>query len=287
MLSQVCPHHERNKAMRMLILTLAALLASATAAPVPEYSTAWRAAYIEPTPNVTPPHIVGKAQYQLGEKIALSFDGATPPDAVISFSWRCDGTEFERQGTAGDVLYVWTTKPGVYTAELIVTYQITMLKPGPNFKNDKTDLVETTLTLPLPTLKHVLAVGTPEPEPEPSPQPGPTPGPRPGSLGALISSATVRATLVELFTDLAQAVRDGAFTSTGHFRAGYRKTIADAKASGELPAEGLTPIDKPISDRITAAIGLSDTVLDDVKKTKLAETLASVSGEFVDVVPNK
>jgi hypothetical protein len=271
------------------------LFAVMTSAAIPEHSIVQRneathAATLQwadttPTPDLAPPTIAGKDHYDLGEKISFRFDGTAPDNAEIAFAWSVvsdESVETERHGAAGDELYVWTTHPGAYEAQLLVTYQIAILKPGPKFKEDKTDLIESTLTLSLPTLKHVFVVGTPEPEPEPEPKPEPTPGPKPGSLGALIESAQVRASLVEFFADLAGAVRDGAFTTTSHFRAAYRKAIADAKAQGELPIAGLSAIDKPISDRIAGAIGLADAAIDEAKKTQLAMTLDQVSEEFRD-----
>lgn len=128
-------------------------------------------------------------------------------------------------------------------------------------------------------------VGAPPPGPTPPPFPPgpepqpPNPNPPPGSLAALVPDPAHRAMLAEFYGDLAAAVRAGQFTTTSHFREGYRQAIATGKANGTLP-QGLAAINKPISDRIVAAITLADTPLDEAKKTALAVCLEGVAAEF-------
>lgn len=117
----------------------------------------------------------------------------------------------------------------------------------------------------------------PQPPPDP-PEPDPVP-PTPTGLGALVPDPAHRALLAEFFGDLAAEVRKEAFANTSHFRAGYRKAIADGKTTGQLPT-GLSAIDKPVSDRLSAAIGLNDVPLDPALRTALANVLDGIAGEF-------
>ncbi len=114
--------------------------------------------------------------------------------------------------------------------------------------------------------------------PGPTP-PDPTP-PAPGTLGALVPDPAHRALLAEFYSDMATVVRSGSPASTGEFYAGQRKAVADAQAAGKLPT-GLGAISKPISDRITAALGgTADVPLDAAKRTTLADALDSIAAEF-------
>jgi hypothetical protein len=115
------------------------------------------------------------------------------------------------------------------------------------------------------------------PDPTPVP-PGPQPGPIP-PLAALVPNRAHRLLLAEWYTDMAAAVRADAYTSTSHFRNGYRLAIDQAQSTGKLPT-GISAVDKPISDKIAAAIGLGDVPLDEAKKDALAATLDSVAAEF-------
>jgi hypothetical protein len=108
--------------------------------------------------------------------------------------------------------------------------------------------------------------------------PGPGPGPIP-PLAALIPDRASRTLLAEFYGDLAAAVRAGAFSSTSHFREAYRLAISQAQSTGKLPT-GLSAVDKPISERIKAAITLSDVPLGPINTTALAAVLDSVAADF-------
>lgn len=108
----------------------------------------------------------------------------------------------------------------------------------------------------------------------------PTPNPKPpGPLAALVPDPAHRALLAEFYSDMAEAVRSGAFKTTTHFRAGQQEAIKVAKANGKLPTT-LGAINTPISERIVAAIGLAEVPLDDAKKTALVASLESIAADF-------
>ena len=97
-------------------------------------------------------------------------------------------------------------------------------------------------------------------------------------LSALVPNPEHRALLAEFFDDLAGAVEENKFDTIDHFRAGYRKSVADAKADGVLPA-GLSAIDKPISDMIGAAIPLTGQFTEQTKQALVA-VLDKIAADF-------
>ncbi len=112
------------------------------------------------------------------------------------------------------------------------------------------------------------------------PGPGPGPGPIPQqTLRDLLPSDEHREKWATFFGDLAIVAKTGAYSTTAGFRNGYRQAIATAQAAGNLP-KGAAAIDKPVSDRIAAAIGLADTTLDAAKQAALVACLESISAEI-------
>ncbi len=193
------------------------------------------------------PRIEVKPNYKVGEKIEINFVGDTVTDAEASLHWTLPPTVQSEAGSSdGRRLLVWAS-PGLYDVKLNVSYSLDVLVPDPN---DSTKTKVRRLVLPAYEYVATFKVGdVPDPKPEPD---APLTG-----LAALVPDRAKRVACSEFFDDLAQAASEGAFTSTSHFRAAYRKAIADAQASGDLP-KGIAALDAPISTRIGTAIGLAD-----------------------------
>lgn len=115
------------------------------------------------------------------------------------------------------------------------------------------------------------------PGPEPPNPPAPPDPPQPGTLAALVP-AEARLPLAEFYADWAKTIRSGTVTTTGQFRAAHQQSM---KALQDvLAASGWSAINKPISDRIAAAVGLADATLDATKREALAAALDAISREF-------
>lgn len=252
----------------------------AAATLVPEISSFARAntststgTELQPLPQ--PLRVVAAERYEVGQKIELLVEGGSVPNATAVYSWTIPLGVAEERVDDGRRMLLWA-RPGEYVVTLNAYYTIVIPTQDPE-NPDK--WVPTSYTLPPYTATVQFKVGSYTP-PAPEPAPEPAPGPRPGTLGELVPVAAYRALLVDFFQDLADAVDQGLFTTTGHFRSGYRRAISDGKASGALPKDGLTAIDKPISDRLAAAVGLEDVPLDAAKKSALVNELKLISGEF-------
>lgn len=115
------------------------------------------------------------------------------------------------------------------------------------------------------------------PGPEPPTPPDPQPEPQPGTLASLVP-AEARLPLAEFYADWAKTIRSGTVTTTGQFRTAHQQSM---KALQDvLAASGWAAINKPISDRIAAAVGLADATLDATKREALAVALDAISREF-------
>lgn len=227
--------------------------------------------------------IVVPADSKLGEPIVATVQGEAPADAKVVYDWRSGAGVSFLPVDDGQTLHVWA-KPGSHRLECTVATQvirkIVVFVPDPKFPEDVTKAKLQTLEIAesLDVKRHEATFtveGSIPPGPEP---PGPLPEPKPGTLGALVPAET-RLPLAEFYADLATVVRAGGFKSTTHFRDGYRLAIKTAQDSGKFPV-GVSAIDKPISDRITAAITLAESPLDATKAAALATALESISAEF-------
>ena len=93
-------------------------------------------------------------------------------------------------------------------------------------------------------------------------------------LASKIADENARNQVSAYFRDLSVAIRDPScpVTTSGEFRQSYRASVKHFVSLSKLP--DLEPIDKPISDSIAAAIGLSDQSLDG--EPPLRHSLANV-----------
>lgn len=221
------------------------------------------------------PRIVLADSYKVGEKIVVSFEGDTIEDAEASLHWTLPPTVQSEAGSGdGRRLLLWAS-PGLYDIQLNVSYSLDVMVPDQD--NPGKSKVRK-VTFP-PYIYHAkLNVGGVVP-PEPGPGPQPEPDKPLTGLAALIPDREKRHAAAEFYEDLALAAGRELYTSTSHFRTAYRAAIATAQASGELP-KGLAPIDKPISDRIAAAIGLADVALDAAKRDALVIELRRIATEL-------
>ena len=113
---------------------------------------------------------------------------------------------------------------------------------------------------------------------DPTPKPNP-PGPL-SPLAALIPDPAHRALIAEFYADMAGVVREGGAATVADFYAAQRRAVDAAQANGKLP-KGLAAINKPISDRITAALGgTENTPIDATKRAALAAALDGIAAEF-------
>ena len=220
------------------------------------------------------PQIVVQPSYKLGEKIVVEFQGETIQDAETSLDWTLPPTVQSEAGSSdGRRLLLWAPS-GLYNIELRTSYTLEVLVPDPD-KPGESKVRKVTFPPYTYTAQFAVEGTVPGPVP-PGPEP---PGPKPPltGLAALVPDAAKRVIVAEFYEDLAAA--SAQFVSTSHFRAAYRKAIADAQASGELP-KGISALDKPISDRIAAAIGLADVKLDAAKQAALAAELNNIAKEL-------
>jgi len=119
---------------------------------------------------------------------------------------------------------------------------------------------------------------TPGPDP---PEPGPAPPPvdPPGQLAALLPAGADRAKFAEFYRDLAAVVEaETATMTTGQFREVQRLSVERFKAERRLP--DAPALNKPISDRIAAAIGMDDRPMDTALKAELVAALRRIAEDF-------
>jgi hypothetical protein len=229
--------------------------------------------------------IIVPAESKLGEPIVASVQGDTPEGAKVVYDWRSGAGVSFLPVDDGRSLHVWA-KPGTHRLEVTVATQvirkIVVFVPDPEFPTDVTKAKLQTLEIAesLDVKRHEATFkvegGAPEPPPGPEP-PGPLPEPKPGTLGALVP-AEARVPLAEFYADWASTVRSGVIASTSHFRTAHQQAATALQASGRLPS--LAAVNKPISDKLAAAIGLEDASLDVAKRELLAAALDSIAKEF-------
>lgn len=208
------------------------------------------AVVVSVTTTDTAPQIVVQPSYKLGEKIVVEFLGASVADAEASLHWTLPPTVQSESGSSdGRRLLLWAPS-GLHDLKLSVSYSLDVLVPDPDSPG-KSKIRK--LVLPAYTYTAQFKVGDGVPDPVPGPKPDPN-VPLTG-LAALVPDAVKRHLVSEFYADLSQAVANGAFVTTTHFRNGYRKAIADAQGSGALP-KGIAALDPIISGRISVAIGL-------------------------------
>lgn len=223
------------------------------------------------------PGIVVQPSYKLGEKIVVQFEGDTIEDAEASLHWTLPPTVQSEAGSSdGRRLLLWAPS-GLYDIKLQMSYTLDVMVPD---KDKPGEFKVRKITFPPYEYSAQFKVGDAPSPPGPTP-PGPTPPPGPAppltGLAALVPDAAKRALVAEFYADLAAASNQ--FVTTSHFRNAYRAAIAAAQTSGELPT-GLAALDKPISDRIAAAIGLADTAMDAAKQAALAAELNRIAQEL-------
>lgn len=225
------------------------------------------------------PHIeVQATPFKVGEKIVVSLIGDTIPDAETSLHWTLPPTVQSEAGSSdGRRLLLWAP-PGLYDVKARVSYTLDVLTPDPA-DPAKTKVRKVTFPPYEYATQFKVEGSVPGPTP-PEPEPGPKP-PGPDvpltGLAALVPDKEKRMLVAEFYEDLAAG--SVAYVSTGHFRTGYRAAIAAAQGSNELP-KGIAALDKPISDRITAVIGLADVLMDSVKQAALAAELNRIAKEL-------
>lgn len=226
--------------------------------------------------------IIAPAESKLGEPIVASVQGDAPEGAKVVYDWRSGAGVSFLPVDEGRSLHVWA-KPGTHRLECTVATQvirkIVVFVPDPAFPTDVTKAKLQTLEIAesLDVKRHEATFkveGGSPPGPEP---PGPLPDPKPGTLGALVP-AEAREPLAEFYADWASTVRSGAIASTGHFRTAHQQAATALQAAGKLPS--IAAVNKPISDKIAAAVGLDDVALDIAKRELLAAALDSIAKEF-------
>ena len=217
--------------------------------------------------------IVVEPSYKLGQKIVVQFEGTTIEDAETSLNWTLPPTVQSESGSSdGRRLLLWAPS-GLHDIKLSVSYTMEVLVPDPADPT-KTKVRRVTFP-PYEYAAQIKVDGFPVPGPQPPPPVDPD-KPLTG-LALLVPDSAKRALVAEFYDDLAASV--GLYTSTSHFRSAYRSAIATAQGSGLLP-KGIAALDKPISDRIAAAIGLADVTMDQAKRDALAAALTAVAKEL-------
>jgi len=124
-------------------------------------------------------------------------------------------------------------------------------------------------------------VGEPRPEPEPQPVPPPTPVPvdERGPLAELLPTGANRLKFAEFYRDLAASIeRTESPLTTSQFREIQQQAVEQFKIERRLP--DAPAINKPISDRIAAAIGMDDRLMDAALKAELVAALRRISEDF-------
>ena len=216
----------------------------------------WQAAYAQSTIDVP-------ATVELGQPIVAS---VTLPEGG-KVAWKA-GPGVSLIDVGEGKAHLWA-QPGTGSIEAVVV----SVKDG---QLGSLDWLSATFQVgPAPTPVPPTPV-PPGPTPPPVP-PGPLPEPVPGTLAALVP-ADARLPLAEFYGDWAKTIRAGSVTSTGQFRAAHQQSM---KALQDvLDASGWAAINKPISDRIAASVGLEDATLDAAKREALAVALDSIAAEF-------
>lgn len=224
--------------------------------------------------------IVVNAENEPFAKIVAMCQVEVKEGAEPRYEWRGDDDCEIEPVDGGRSLHIWSP-PGKHTLSCKATMfrTMTVLVPDPEAPDDPAKFKRQTMrfaeSLELYDATFVVS-GAPPPAPKPDPEP--TPDNPAGPLGKLVS-AEARLILAEFFRDLAQSVRDGDYQTTGHVRAAYRAAVAKAQGDGLIPA-GVAVIDRPVSDRITRAVGLADIKLTDQSKAALALELDAIAGDF-------
>lgn len=123
------------------------------------------------------------------------------------------------------------------------------------------------------------SVGTPpQPDPQPEPVP-PVPVDEPGPLAELLPAGANRLKFAEFYRDLAASIeRTDTPLTTGQFREIQRQAVEQFKIERRLP--DAPAINKPISDRIAAAIGMDDRAMDASLKAGLVAALRRIAEDF-------
>jgi hypothetical protein len=125
-------------------------------------------------------------------------------------------------------------------------------------------------------------VGTPpepEPQPEPVPPPQPVPVDEPGPLAAILPTGANRLKFAEFYRDLAASIeRTESPLTTGQFREIQQQAVEQFKIERRLP--DAPAINKPISDRIAATIGMDDRLMDAALKAELVAALRKIAEDF-------
>lgn len=230
--------------------------------------------------------IIVPAESKLGEPIVASVQGEASEGAKVVYDWRSGAGVSFLPVDEGRSLHVWA-KPGSHRLEVTVATQvirkIVVFVPDPEFPTDVTKAKLQTLEIAesLDVKRHEAAFkvegGAPEP-PGPEP-PKPLPEPKPGTLGALVP-AEARGPLAEFYADWATTIRTTAnVKTTGQFRGDHQESMSALQ--DVLTASGWSAINTPISDKISAAVGLQDVSLDSAKREALASVLDSISREFL------
>lgn len=224
--------------------------------------------------NVLAQKIGVAPSYKLGEKIVIEFTGGnTIEDAETKLDWTLPPALVTEAGSNdGRRLLAWTTEPGKYPIKLQASYTLDVVVPDPA---DPTKTKTRKITFPPYVYEAEFTVVGNGPTP-PNPPPVDPDKPLTG-LALLVPDKANRILAAEFYSDLAIAVP--LYSTTTHFRSGYRAAIAASQGSGALP-KGISAIDKPISDRITAAIGLADAPMDAAKQAALAAVLNGVAQEL-------
>lgn len=224
-----------------------------------------------------------EASYTLGDPIVI--ECAPKKTGGITTTVELEGGEgikLYRPAGSTDVC-VFAARPGVYGLVVRATYEYSGLVENPEFPGDPTKATFQKITVPLPPINETITIVSPTPAP-PGPGPQPHPGPGPvippdNELARLITDASIRKLLAHFYTDLAAAVRSNTYQNTSMFREGYRGAIKKAQDAGALPT-GLSVIDKPISDRIAAAVGLTQRPLDEATVKALSDELDKIAADF-------
>lgn len=101
----------------------------------------------------------------------------------------------------------------------------------------------------------------------------------PGELAVLLPEGVDRMKFVAFYNELAIAVETAppGLTAAG-FRQMQRNAVEKFKADQGVP--DIAALNKPISDRIAAAIGLKDEALTDAARAQLVQALREIAKDF-------
>lgn len=230
------------------------------------WSTAFAQVTIAPTSKMGEPLVATLAIPEVeGQKTSVTLTAS-------------DGIGFKQYGNE---IPVWPSSGGKFWLQADVQTEIhgsrDVLVPGEKWPEDPADIKRETITFLVDRTTKTHRVEF-EVEGD-APVPPPIPEPKPGSLGALVP-AEARGRLAEFYGDWARTIRTtDRVKTTGQWRADHQESMAALQ--DVLTASGWSAINKPISDKIAAAVGLQDVTLDPAKREALAAALDSISREFL------